>query len=733
MLLSCLSLVGISIYQAVWNAPELARNNELVTRAFKVISTARTLERTIRDAELGQRNFTITGDAAYREPYRAAVQKTQDLLAILKGLTLDDAGQRPRMLEIERLMGVRIAELQRVIEIRQSAGADAAFRLMRENLGVDTARAINELTDATVGVEYGLLEQHQARTASNERIVSNTAVAGGIVALTIMALGAFLLLYSFRNAWRSERSRQEIEEQFGLLVDGVTDYAIFGLDRGGHVVSWNSGAERIKGYSAREIVGQDFACFYREEDRKAGVPKRVLEIAERDGKCETEGWRVRKDGSRFWASVVINRLCDPSGRLLGYAKVTRDITERRRQQEDLEQTRAALAQSQKMQALGHLTGGVAHDFNNLLTVISGAIEMIQRRLQDRDPDMNRYIGAARRGVDRATSLTQRLLAFSRRQPLDPGPLDPNKLVADVVEMLRRGLGEGIATETVLAGGLWWISADANQLEIAILNLVVNARDATSRGGKLTIETANVFLDETYAATHSEVAAGQYVMIAVSDTGRGMTKEVIAKAFEPFFTTKEVGQGTGLGLSQVYGFIKQSNGHVSIYSEPGEGTTVKVYLPRLDGPRPEGVVAHGWPVSVGPGGRTILVVEDDEEVRTFAVETLAELGHRILAAGDARAALRILEQETVDLLFTDVGLPGGIDGRQLADEALRRWPALKVLFTTGYTQNAIVHHGRLDAGIELIVKPFTQTHLVGKVWRLLDRRSGTPHHTLPTGG
>ncbi len=374
----------------------------------------------------------------------------------------------------------------------------------------------------------------------------------------------------------------------------------------------------------------------------------------------------------------------------------------------------ALRQAQKMEAIGQLTGGIAHDFNNLLTVILGSVDHLQRRLPDEA--LRRRADIARQAADRAAALTHRLLSFARRQPLEPKPVNLNRLVGGMSDLLRRTIGESIAIETVLAGGLWWTFVDANQLESAVLNLAVNARDAMPDGGKLTIETANTFLDEAYSATHEEVPTGQYAMIAVTDTGSGMKKEVIEKAFEPFFTTKEVGHGTGLGLSQVYGFVKQSGGHVKIYSEPDQGTTVRIYLPRLIGG--EAQAEDTATVSVVPAGSdavTILVVEDEPAVRAYSVETLRELGYRVLEAPDGASALRILDANPgVTLLFTDVGLPGGVNGRQLADEARRRHPALKVLFTTGYARNAIVHQGRLDPGVALLGKPFTYNELAAKV-------------------
>ncbi len=511
---------------------------------------------------------------------------------------------------------------------------------------------------------------------------------------------------------------EDTERRFRLLVEGVTDYAIYMLDSEGRVVNWNPGAARAKGYSREEIIGQHFSVFYTPEDQHAGLPQRALASARESGKFESEGWRQRKDGTRFWAGAVINAIKGSDGHILGFAKITRDLTERRAADE-------RALQAQKMEGIGQITGGVAHDFNNLLTIIMGNLEALQGNLGGPTVDlerMQRSATNAMKGARRAETLTQRLLAFSRQQPLAPRPLDLGRLVSGMSDMLRRTLGEQITVETVLAGGLWRAHADPNQLELAILNLAVNARDAMPKGGKLTFETANVYFDEQYASSQAEVVPGQYVMLGITDNGSGMTADVKAKAFDPFFTTKDVGHGTGLGLSQVYGFVKQSRGHVKIYSEPGEGTTVKVYLPRVHttSDLEEAEVADAAPR--GSSNDTILVVEDDADVRTFSRETLLELGYRVLEAENGPAALHILEKDRdIKVLFTDVGLPGGMNGRQLADEARKQRPDLKVLFTSGYARNAIVHDGRLDPGVELITKPFTQAGLAAKLRDIIDAK------------
>ncbi|HTU09805.1 MAG TPA: PAS domain-containing protein [Allosphingosinicella sp.] len=392
-----------------------------------------------------------------------------------------------------------------------------------------------------------------------------------------------------------------------------------------------------------------------------------------------------------------------------------------------EQAEEALRQSQKMEAVGQLTGGIAHDFNNLLTIITGNVDAARRHVGEEAPArVQRALGNALVGAERAAVLTQRLLAFSRRQPLNPRPVDPNKLVTGMSELLHRTLGETIAVETVLAAGLWRIDVDANQLENAILNLAVNARDAMLAGdagaGKLTIETANTHIDRDYAAQNAGALPGQYVVICVSDTGCGMGEDTLARAFEPFFTTKEVGKGTGLGLSMVYGFVKQSGGHVKIYSEEEQGTTVRIYLPRLLADEAEEEERAELPVPEGTREETILVCEDDDDVRAYTVDVLRELGYRVLEAHDGPSALRLLERQEgrVDLLFTDVVLPSGMTGAVVAQEAKKLRPDLRILFTTGYARNAIVHHGRLDPGVELITKPFAYADLAARVRDMLDR-------------
>jgi signal transduction histidine kinase/ActR/RegA family two-component response regulator len=382
---------------------------------------------------------------------------------------------------------------------------------------------------------------------------------------------------------------------------------------------------------------------------------------------------------------------------------------------------------QRMEIVGQLTGGIAHDFNNMLAIVIGSLDMAKRRAGNVEPKLRRSIDHAMEGAQRAAKLTARLLAFSRQQPLDPRVLDVNKQVAGTSELLLRTMTEAVRIETVLAGGLWRTYADPSQVESALVNLAVNARDAMPDGGRITIETTNACLDDAYARGHNEVAAGQYVMISVSDTGEGMSEDVIAKAFEPFFTTKGVGKGSGLGLSQVFGFAKQSGGHVKIYSEPGQGTTVKMYLPRYIG-SDRAVNAIPAPSPEIPAGRReeiILVVEDEPDVRQVSAEALRELGYTVVHAGTPGEALAALEkQENVAMLFTDIVMPE-MNGRQLAEVVLHKYPSLKVLYTTGYTRNAVVHNGVLDPGTAFLAKPFTVDQLARKVRETLDATDRDP--------
>ncbi len=474
-----------------------------------------------------------------------------------------------------------------------------------------------------------------------------------------------------------------------------------------------SGAGRSYMEQARETIGR----MIEGENRRQSDLRAPVEVAAR--------WlKVGLIGSGIMYLVLATFAATNSYGQMAKLVVSRDALRAANQkflQEAAHRERLAdqLRQSQKMEAIGQLTGGLAHDFNNMLSVIMGSLNLLRRRLARGETDLGRYIDAALDGADRAATLTHRLLAFSRQQPLAPQSVDVNKLVAGMSDLLRRTIGEQIRVETVLAGGLWRTRVDRGELESAILNLAVNARDAMAEGGRLTIETANCHLDDNYASAHVDVPAGQYVLVAVTDNGCGMSPDVMAKAFDPFFTTKGVGKGTGLGLSQVHGFVKQSGGHVKIYSEPGEGTTIKLYLPRFHGADQVVERATDRPIPHGDIDQLILVVEDEERARQVTAESLRELGYSVVHADSAASALEILAaRPDVRLLFTDIVMPD-VNGRKLAEEAMRRIPGIKVLYTTGYTPNAIVHNGIVDPGVQLISKPFTLEQLARKVHAVLD--------------
>jgi PAS domain S-box-containing protein len=485
------------------------------------------------------------------------------------------------------------------------------------------------------------------------------------------------------------------------------------IDRRGIFRAANPAWTEILGWQPYEIVGRNHWLLVHPEDQQAS--RDAFQHA-RDAPLPVFECRyMHKDGGFRWISWIAsieNELLYATGR---------HVTAEKQAAAELSAAQEALRQSQKMEAVGQLTGGIAHDFNNMLAVVIGSLELLGRRLAGGDARAQRYLAAAADGARRASLLTQRLLAFSRQQPLRPEAVDVNKVVAGMSDLLRHSIGADIRLETVLAGGLWPSFADPNQLENIVLNLALNSRDAMPDGGRLTIETQNAHLDDRYVSVNPGMAAGQYVLIAVTDTGSGMAPEVIEKAFDPFFTTKPVGKGTGLGLSQVYGFVKQSGGHVKIYSEIGHGTTIKIYLPRLIGTSVGSADAgdFGRPLPLGELREVVLVVEDEPAVRRFSVEAICELGYRVLEADGAAAALRLLDSHPeIVLLFTDVVMPD-INGAKLADEARRRRPGLKVLFTTGYTRNAIVHNGVLDPGVEMIGKPFTLDALAAKIRSVLE--------------
>ncbi|MEJ7934675.1 PAS domain S-box protein [Sphingobium sp. AN558] len=498
----------------------------------------------------------------------------------------------------------------------------------------------------------------------------------------------------------AEEALRSSEERFRLLVQSVTDYAIYMLDPVGTITSWNAGAERFKGYKTEEILGQNFSRFYSEEDRLAGIPSRALETAERVGRFEAEGWRIRKDGTRFWANVVIDPVRDPQGNLIGFAKVTRDLSERREAQQALEEAREAIFQAQKMDAIGKLTGGVAHDFNNLLAVIVGSLDLARQRLET-GADITRYLNNAMAAAERGATLTQRMLAFARKQELKLTSVDCIALVRDMADLLQATLGAGVAIETRFPLTLSPAYADPAQLELAVLNLAVNARDAMPNGGHIMIEGVEISPDD---CPRLKLPVGRYVQLSISDRGEGMDADTLARAREPFFTTKGIGKGTGLGLSMVHGFAEQCGGALHIASTPGEGTTVSLRLPVGAAPAAQEAATLMKMSHPSDSPLVILAVDDDDLVLTNTAGLLEDLGHTVFQAESAGHALCMLDQGDFDVVVTDHAMPG-MTGAQLADIIEEKWPGMPVIIVTGFAElpPQAVKRLRLD-------KPFKQSDL-----------------------
>jgi PAS domain S-box-containing protein len=479
----------------------------------------------------------------------------------------------------------------------------------------------------------------------------------------------------FKKDQQQERDLFESERNFRLLVEGVADYALYMLDPDGVVTSWNIGGQRIKGYAPTEIIGQHFSRFYTEVDRANGKPLRALRIAREQGRYEEEGWRVRKGGTFFWASVVIDPIYE-DGKLIGFAKITRDITERRETQLKLEQMQQQLAESQKLDALGQLTGGVAHDFNNLLMIISGSLHTLKKAVGS-DPKCQRALSAIAGATKRGASLTSQLLTFARRQSVNPQAVDVAERVAAVREVLDAGVGSAVTLQLDVTPNVWPVMVDVAEFETALVNLVVNARDALTGGGVITISARNDTLRD-------EVNAGEYVAITVEDTGAGIAPDILNKIFDPFFTTKPIGKGTGLGLSQVHGFAHQAGGTVKVASELGKGTRITILLPRKDAaPAAEDVNA----AETGGSG-TVLLVEDNPDVATVSSGLLEQLGYTVRRVANAEAALREIELDGIDLVFSDIVMPGKMDGLSLARHLKALRPGLPILLTSGYSDAAL---------------------------------------------
>jgi signal transduction histidine kinase/DNA-binding response OmpR family regulator len=694
-------LGGLTIYYT----QSLREKQDWIVHTYGVINTADALLSDLRQSIGAQRGFLLTGEDIYLGPYREGDENARKHLAVLRKLTLDNPSQTKRVDILEPIVLERLNLLGKGIEIRRAGGLDAAAGYIGRDAGRRLMTEITAIVDNMTNEEELLLQNRSRDAAGLEDRSSMTIYGGGSLAfLVLLAITALLL----RNNLRLGRVERTLAEKAALLqgtLDSIRD-GIAAFDARGYLRAFNGHFFDLLGFPREMALEGTPLQNFQEIDKHRNHP--ILNEMPSVGDGSDEGYQRITLGMREM-DVYRNPL--EKG---GFLVAAMDVTARVRAD-------AIIRQAQKMETIGHLTGGIAHDFNNLLQIISANLDLMTGDVQG-NPRTSSRLQNAISGVERGSRLTQQLLAFARRQPLNPQAINLGRIIQSMTDLLRRTLGERIDVEAVVSGGLWNTSADPVQVENGILNLAINARDAMRDGGKLTIEVSNAVLDDAYALAHTEVTPGQYVMLAVSDTGEGMSPDVIARAFEPFFTTKPEGEGTGLGLSQIYGFVKQSGGHIKIYSEIGHGTSVKLYLPRAK----KGLEEYSQPLSPATGGsETILVVEDDAGVRAAAIDLLKELGYSVLKAENADEALALLESGArPDLLFTDVVMPGSINTRDFARQAQKMCPELAVLFTSGYTQNAIVHNGRLDEDVFLLSKPYRKDELARKVRGILDSR-GTP--------
>ena len=718
VLLACLTA-----YMAISHSQASRETQKWVTHTYLVLDANQRSFVSVQDAEYAQRGFLLTNDPSYAAPFDTYVATARSRLAELAALVKDNPAQVQRVEALKAAVEARFATLRYTIELMRNGQRDAAIRAAIDGPG-RTQMAVAREFARQIGVEERRLLVERNATASREEVRGYVIT----VALSLLALfalgGAVVALVRSNRVLKDEIARRVAAEQaerttaelIHTVFNNTPEYLVLldvGEDGVFRIADVNPAFEKATGIKARRARGRDVRdVFGANGARVHGYYAQV--VADKRGMTVTEPITDLGSGPITWETRLAP-VSDAEGKIVRIVGSSRDVTER-------EALETQLRRAQRMEAVGQLTGGVAHDFNNLLQVIRANLEMIGPALAA-DPTAHKRLRNAIHGADRAAQLTRQMLAFARRQPLEPKVVNLGRLVGDMAEMMRRTIGEAVEVETVIGGGLWNTIADPAQVESAVLNLAINARDAMPGGGKLTIELANTSLDDVYALRDREIVPGQYVMLAVSDTGEGMAAETVARVFEPFFTTKPDGKGTGLGLSMVYGFVKQSNGHVQIYSEPGSGTTVKIYLPRS---RKAEEAAPETPI-VGSIGQdqVVLVVEDEEAVRTAAVAMLEDMGYRCLQASGASAALEIVQSgEAVDLLFTDVVMPGPLKTRDFVAQAEALRPGLPVLYTSGYTENAIVHHGRLDQGVSLLSKPYSRNDLARKVAALIGATRST---------
>lgn len=701
-------VLAVVAYLTVQFAADQRDDQNWVRQTYQVMEAERRLQDDVQTAETAMRGYLLSRDPVFRQSYRLYAARIPPDLKALRLLTADNPSQRARTARMEKLLAARIAGL----EAATANPAPPVIRTPQAIAGLTRGRgqmdAIRAETMAGLQEQERLLAAREADRAASERRMVASAIGVGVLVLGILLIAAALLVRNNVTLAAAETARANEAAILQATLDNVREgIAYFASD--GRLCTFNRQFFKLLGLPDRLSGSRSFLPDFADSDvhrahRIFAAPQeaesayhlRRLTV----GDHEVELYKARVATGGFLIGVM-------------------DITARARAE-------AMVRQAQKMEAIGHLTGGVAHDFNNLLQIVSANLDLAMSDGHvPRGSKLAQRLENAAGAVERGSRLTGQLLAFARRQALDPKTLDLGRTIRDMGDLLRRTLGEQIQVETVIAGGLWNTLVDPNQLESAILNLAINARDAMPDGGKLTLEVSNAHLDDTYAGTGDDITPGQYVLLAVSDTGSGMSDAVKARAFEPFFTTKPEGKGTGLGLAQAYGFVKQSGGHIALYSEPGHGTTVKIYLPRTRRTRDQDAQAPARPEG---GQEHILVVEDDEGVREAVVDMLGELGYRISAAENAGAALALLEGGTKpDLLFTDVVMPGPIPTRDFTKRAQAMNPALKVLYTSGYTQNAIVHNGKLDDDAYLLSKPYRKDDLARKLRSVF---AGTARGPIP---
>jgi PAS domain S-box-containing protein len=713
-----LVLAAMTAFMAVDNLVLTRAERGWVSHSRDVIEATQGLFTSAVQVESAQRAYAFKGDASFLQHFDADSAAVAAEELTLSALVVDNPAQRARVSQLIASVNQRVAiSRQRVALYRAGRVADSRSANVGEGkVAMDRARAA---VAAIMQSENSLLAARTARANRYELIgfvaallVSTLAIVGLAAQMLVMARANRQLARAVGEREAAESSQRESEAGYRAIFANSADLLSVidvSADGGFHIAELNPAYEQATGVKTDMLRGIEVGRMAQEPESTRLV-EHLQRVVAGGVPVFTRDPVNLASGRRIWESILVPVRND-EGRVDRVLTSSRDVTER-------EESQARLRRAQRMEAVGHLTGGVAHDFNNILQIIRGNLEMVASAVSD--PEASERLKNALHGADRAAELTRQLLAFARRQPLEPRVVNLGRLVGDMAEMLRRTLGETIEVETVIAGGLWNTLADPAQVESAVLNLALNARDAMPKGGRLTIEIANAVLDQSYANHEREVEPGQYVMLAVSDTGQGMTAETLSRAFEPFFTTKGEERGTGLGLSMVYGFVKQSNGHVQIYSEPGEGSTVKIYLPRSR----QSAAAAATPVtSSAPAGQreVVLVVEDDDLVRTSTVAMLRELGYTCIHASDGAAALSKLRAGSkVDILFTDVIMPGPVKSRELAREAQTLHPGLPVLFTSGYSENAIVHQGRLDEGVQLLSKPFSREDLARKIRSLLQK-------------